>query len=46
VDLADWNLIEATDEQAILRTDIYDHEPLRELWGEGRVTLLGDAATL
>ncbi len=37
-------LIEATDEDAILRTDIYDREPLGERWGEGRVTLLGDAA--
>ena len=37
-------LIEATDEGAILRTDIYDREPVGERWGEGRVTLLGDAA--
>jgi len=37
-------LIEATDEDAILRTDIYDREPLGERWGEGTVTLLGDAA--
>jgi 2-polyprenyl-6-methoxyphenol hydroxylase-like FAD-dependent oxidoreductase len=37
-------LIEETDEDAILRTDIYDREPLGERWGEGRVTLLGDAA--
>jgi 2-polyprenyl-6-methoxyphenol hydroxylase-like FAD-dependent oxidoreductase len=37
-------LIEATDEVAILRTDIYDRDPLGERWGEGRVTLLGDAA--
>jgi FAD-dependent urate hydroxylase len=37
-------LIEATDEVAILRTDIYDREPLGERWGEGTVTLLGDAA--
>jgi 2-polyprenyl-6-methoxyphenol hydroxylase-like FAD-dependent oxidoreductase len=27
-----------------LRTDIYDREPLGERWGEGTVTLLGDAA--
>lgn len=45
----DWHrpireLIEATDEGAISRTDIYDREPLGERWGEGRVTLLGDAA--
>jgi 2-polyprenyl-6-methoxyphenol hydroxylase-like FAD-dependent oxidoreductase len=38
------DLIEATDEGAILRTDIYDREPLGERWGEGRATLLGDAA--
>jgi 2-polyprenyl-6-methoxyphenol hydroxylase-like FAD-dependent oxidoreductase len=31
-------------EDAILRTDIYDREPLGESWGTGRVTLLGDAA--
>lgn len=37
-------LIRATEEDAILRTDIYDREPLGERWGEGRVTLLGDAA--
>jgi 2-polyprenyl-6-methoxyphenol hydroxylase-like FAD-dependent oxidoreductase len=37
-------LIEATGEVAILRTDIYDREPLGERWGKGRVTLLGDAA--
>jgi 2-polyprenyl-6-methoxyphenol hydroxylase-like FAD-dependent oxidoreductase len=37
-------LIEATAETAILRTDIYDRDPPRKRWGEGRVTLLGDAA--
>jgi 2-polyprenyl-6-methoxyphenol hydroxylase-like FAD-dependent oxidoreductase len=37
-------LVEATQEGSILRTDIYDREPLGERWGEGRVTLLGDAA--
>lgn len=37
-------LIEATGESAILRTDIYDRDPPRKRWGEGRVTLLGDAA--
>jgi 2-polyprenyl-6-methoxyphenol hydroxylase-like FAD-dependent oxidoreductase len=36
-------LIWATDEDAILYTDIYDREPTRR-WGEGQVTLLGDAA--
>ena len=25
-------------------TDIYDREPLSERWGEGRTTLLGNAA--
>jgi len=35
--------IEHTAETAILRNDIYDLKP-REHWGEGRVTLLGDAA--
>lgn len=38
------DLVEATEEDAILRTDIYDREPLEERWGKGRVTLLGDAA--
>lgn len=36
-------VIEATDESHILRTDIYQSEPLRH-WSRGRVTLLGDAA--
>jgi 2-polyprenyl-6-methoxyphenol hydroxylase-like FAD-dependent oxidoreductase len=36
-------LITATDEQAILRNDIYDREPLQN-WTKDRVTLLGDAA--
>jgi 2-polyprenyl-6-methoxyphenol hydroxylase-like FAD-dependent oxidoreductase len=36
-------LLEATDEAAIVRTDIADRPPLAR-WGEGRVTLLGDAA--
>ena len=44
----DWRapieqLIEATDEAAILRNDIFDRKPVRH-WGSGRVTLLGDAA--
>jgi 2-polyprenyl-6-methoxyphenol hydroxylase-like FAD-dependent oxidoreductase len=44
----DWHapivsLIEATDETEILRHDIYDRAPARR-WGEGRVTVLGDAA--
>ena len=36
-------LIEATAAAAILRNDIYDRDPV-DRWGEGRVTLLGDAA--
>jgi 2-polyprenyl-6-methoxyphenol hydroxylase-like FAD-dependent oxidoreductase len=36
-------LIAATDAADILRSDTYDRLPL-EQWGEGRVTLLGDAA--
>jgi 2-polyprenyl-6-methoxyphenol hydroxylase-like FAD-dependent oxidoreductase len=36
-------LIEATDERTILRNDIYDR-PVLSRWGDGRVTLLGDAA--
>ena len=36
-------LIGATDEEAILRNDIVDRRPVHR-WGEGRVTLLGDAA--
>ena len=36
-------IIEATAESAILRTEIYDRPP-SERWGEGRVTLIGDAA--
>jgi 2-polyprenyl-6-methoxyphenol hydroxylase-like FAD-dependent oxidoreductase len=37
------SLIEATDEQAILRNDLFDRTPVRNS-GRGRVTLLGDAA--
>jgi len=36
-------VIRATEESAILRHDVYDREPIKR-WGEGRVTLLGDAA--
>ncbi len=44
----DWadpipSIVEATDERAILRTDIAELAPMRA-WGEGRVTLLGDPA--
>jgi len=37
------DLIAATPEAAILRTDILHRRPVRR-WGRGRVTLLGDAA--
>lgn len=37
-------LIRATDERAILHTAIYDRDPLGEQWGEGQISLLGDAA--
>lgn len=36
-------LVAATDAEAVIRTDIFYHD-WRERWGEGRVTLLGDAA--
>ncbi|GMH14791.1 hypothetical protein Nepgr_016632 [Nepenthes gracilis] len=36
------DLILATDEEAILRRDIYDRTPTLN-WGKGRVTLLGDS---
>jgi 2-polyprenyl-6-methoxyphenol hydroxylase-like FAD-dependent oxidoreductase len=36
-------LIDATDESVITKTDIVDRDPV-DRWGEGRVTLLGDAA--
>ena len=36
-------IVEATEEDAIARHDVYDRPPLKS-WGEGRVTLLGDAA--
>jgi 2-polyprenyl-6-methoxyphenol hydroxylase-like FAD-dependent oxidoreductase len=36
-------LIEATERETILRHEIVDRQPTRR-WGEGRVTLLGDAA--
>ena len=35
--------VRATEESKILRNDNYDREPL-ERWGEGKATLLGDAA--
>jgi len=36
-------LVDATNESDILRNDIYDR-PVLSKWGDGRVTLLGDAA--
>jgi 2-polyprenyl-6-methoxyphenol hydroxylase-like FAD-dependent oxidoreductase len=36
-------LIDATDDEAILRNDLFDRRPVRH-WGSGPVTLLGDAA--
>ena len=36
------DLIVATDEEAILRRDIYNRVPVLT-WGKGRVTLLGDS---
>lgn len=36
------SIIEATGEEAIARGDVYDRPPASR-WGEGRVTLLGDA---
>ncbi len=45
---ADWPLnvpavLEATPASAVLRTDIQDRNPV-DHWGQGRITLLGDAA--
>jgi len=37
-------LIGVTDERAIVHTGIYDRDPLKERWGKGRISLLGDAA--
>ena len=37
------DLVGETDETDIRRDDVYDREPVKR-WGEGRVTLLGDAA--
>ena len=37
------DLIEATGESVIVRTELYDRRPLKR-WGHGRATLLGDAA--
>jgi len=45
----DWHqpiesLIDATEPDTILRHDLYDRVPLKDPWGRGRITLLGDAA--
>jgi 2-polyprenyl-6-methoxyphenol hydroxylase-like FAD-dependent oxidoreductase len=37
------SIIEATSQEDIGRSDVYDRPPTKK-WGEGRVTLLGDAA--
>ncbi len=37
-------ILAALTNQAIYRDDIYDREPLRQPWGRGRVSLIGDAA--
>ena len=36
-------VIDATPDDAVLRTDIADRDPIRK-WSEGRITLVGDAA--
>lgn len=36
------DLLHATDEEDIIRRDIYDRFPILN-WGKGRVTLLGDS---
>lgn len=46
--LKDWHppierVVQLTDEQSILKHDIYDRKPL-DTWSKGRVVLLGDAA--
>ncbi len=37
-------ILKALTDQIIYRDDIYDREPLPQTWGQGRVTLIGDAA--
>lgn len=37
-------ILEALANQPIYRDDIYDRSPLGQTWGQGRVTLIGDAA--
>jgi 2-polyprenyl-6-methoxyphenol hydroxylase-like FAD-dependent oxidoreductase len=36
-------LLDATDESVVFRREIFDRKPVKR-WGEGRITLLGDAA--
>jgi 2-polyprenyl-6-methoxyphenol hydroxylase-like FAD-dependent oxidoreductase len=36
-------LLDATEESVVFRREIFDRKPIKR-WGEGRVTLLGDAA--
>lgn len=37
-------LINATEPEHLIQSDIYDRNPLPPPWGKGRITLLGDAA--
>lgn len=37
-------MLDALSHHPIYRDDIYDREPLGQVWGQGRVTLIGDAA--
>jgi 2-polyprenyl-6-methoxyphenol hydroxylase-like FAD-dependent oxidoreductase len=37
-------ILERLIDQSIYRDDIYDREPLGQVWGRGRATLIGDAA--
>jgi 2-polyprenyl-6-methoxyphenol hydroxylase-like FAD-dependent oxidoreductase len=37
-------MIEAASHNPIYRDDIFDREPLGQVWGKGQVTLIGDAA--
>jgi 2-polyprenyl-6-methoxyphenol hydroxylase-like FAD-dependent oxidoreductase len=42
--VAPWpEILEAADESRVIRTDIFDRDPIRR-WGSGPVTLVGDAA--
>jgi 2-polyprenyl-6-methoxyphenol hydroxylase-like FAD-dependent oxidoreductase len=37
-------ILRATTESEIIRSDVFDRRPSRQRWGKGRVSLLGDAA--